>query len=218
VTTVRDTGRGISPAMLPVIFDMFVQERQTIDRSHGGLGIGLAIVKNLVALHGGRVEAHSDGLGHGSTFVVRLPLASPEPHVESRHASATAAPPPGVAAGASRVLIIDDNEDAATLLADVLASVGYVCRIAHDGRRGLEIARAEEFDTILVDIGLPVMDGYEVARHLRSSPQGAVLQLIAVTGYGQESDKERAHAAGFDAHLVKPISVRQLSQILLQRR
>ena len=206
---VTDNGRGMSPEMLPRVFDMFVQERQSIDRSLGGLGIGLAIVKNLVTMHGGSVEAHSPGMGLGSSFVVRLPAIS---------ATAAAAKPKQTALQGtdrtSRVLIVDDNEDAAALLAEILGEIGYDCTIAYDGPRALEIAKQASFDSVLLDIGLPAMDGYEVARHLREMPGGSAVKLVAITGYGQYNDKQRSLEAGFDHHLVKPVDIRQLTGLL----
>ncbi len=196
--------------MLPRVFDLFVQERQSIDRSLGGLGIGLAIVKNLVTMHGGTVEAKSAGIGLGSSFVVRLP-ATP---------SATATTPKSkqpvmqIRDRTSRVLIVDDNEDAASLLADILGEIGYECTVANDGPRALEMAKHRTFDSVLLDIGLPSMDGYEVARHLRELPGGGAVKLVAITGYGQDNDKQRSLEAGFDHHLVKPVDIRQLTGLL----
>jgi PAS domain S-box-containing protein len=206
---VTDNGRGMSPDMLPRVFDLFVQERQSIDRSLGGLGIGLAIVKNLVTMHGGNVEARSKGLGLGSSFIVRLPAIS---------ATAAAAKPKQPALHGtdrtSRVLIVDDNEDAAALLAEILGEIGYECTVAYDGPRALEIAKQASFDSVLLDIGLPAMDGYEVARHLRELPGGDAFKLVAITGYGQYNDKQRSLEAGFDHHLVKPVDIRQLTGLL----
>lgn len=206
---VTDNGRGMSPDMLPRVFDLFVQERQSIDRSLGGLGIGLAIVKNLVTMHGGSVEAQSPGPGLGSSFIIRLPAIS---------ATAAAAKPKHNALQgtdrSSRVLIVDDNEDAAALLAEILGEIGYECTIAYDGPRALEIAKQASFDSVLLDIGLPAMDGYEVARHLRELPGGEAVKLVAITGYGQYNDKQRSLEAGFDHHLVKPVDIRQLTGLL----
>jgi PAS domain S-box-containing protein len=209
VTTVADTGKGIAPDVLPYVFDLFVQERQSSDRSLGGLGIGLSIVRNLVAMHGGRIEARSEGLGCGSTFTVRLPLAAApedarpaaEPdHTERRDRVGT-------------VLVIDDNEDAALLLCDMLDRMGYACRSAHDGPSGLAIASGNTFDAMLIDIGLPAMDGYEVARQVRRM-YGEDVRLVAVTGYGQPDDRRQALAAGFDEHLVKPVDANVLRAVL----
>jgi signal transduction histidine kinase/CheY-like chemotaxis protein len=214
VVAVRDTGRGIAPELLPYVFDPFVQERQQLDRSRGGLGLGLAIVRSIVTRHGGTVALSSEGHGHGSEFVVRLPAASTV--VAQGEVRATAAPaPPSVRAEGVRVLVVDDNEDAADLLAAALTLQGHQARVAHDGPSALHICGDDFIPQIaLIDIGLPVMDGYELAARLRALPGGDHLRLIALTGYGQASDRERARAAGFDAHLVKPIDLDTLNRTL----
>ena len=195
---VADNGRGIASDMLPRVFDLFVQERQNLDRARGGLGLGLAIVKNLVELHGGSVSAASDGLGRGSTFTVRLPVAS-----------APAADSPALS-----VLVVDDNDDAATLLADLLAALGCRTRVAHDAPEVLLLAHDYVPDVALVDIGLPAMDGYELARRLRRLPEWRGVRMLAVTGYGQEADRAASKDAGFDEHLVKPINLATLEHSL----
>ena len=207
VLSVRDTGIGISPEVLPRIFDLFVQERQALDRSEGGLGIGLTIVRSLIERHGGTVAARSDGPGKGSEFIIRLPLTQradadvdPPP---APHAAAAAAP----GAGAVRILVVDDNEDGAEMLAAVLDSRGYDTRVAHDASAALSVAAAFAPDVAFLDLGLPVMDGYELAAHLRELPGLAGVRLVAVTGYGQESDRRRTRDAGFDRHLVKPVDL-----------
>jgi CheY-like chemotaxis protein len=213
VLSVRDTGIGIAPAMLPRIFDLFVQERQAIDRAQGGLGLGLAIVHSLAELHGGAVEAHSEGIGCGAEFVLRLPhtLAA---------ATAPAARPAGShavapqTARARRVLVVDDNHDAATLLAEALTIRGHTVQTAQDGLAGLRAAEALLPDVALIDIGLPVMDGYELARHLAAHPRLKGIRLIAVTGYGQEQDRTRSRDAGFVGHLVKPVDLNQVHNIV----
>ena len=205
VLSVRDTGIGISPEVLPRIFDLFVQERQALDRSQGGLGIGLTIVRSLVERHGGTVSARSDGPGLGSEFIVRLPLAG------RADADAGAMPVPLAAVAAApgaravRVLIVDDNQDGAALLADALIGKGYDTRVAHDAPSALRVAAQFAPDVAFLDLGLPVMDGYELASHLRELPGLAGLRMIAVTGYGQESDRCRTRDAGFHGHLVKPV-------------
>ena len=192
------------------MFDLFVQEQQNLDRSLCWLGLGLAIVKNLVAMHGGTVEARSPGPGGGSTFVVRLPGV-----VSAVVASMpTRAMAPAAYRERGRVLIVDDNEDAASLLAEMLGEIGFECTIAFDGPRALELAKQASFDSVLLDIGLPAMDGYEVARHLREMPNGKAVQLVAITGYGQYDDRQRSLEAGFDHHLVKPIDIRKLTGLL----
>lgn len=204
---VRDTGIGITPDVLPHIFDLFVQERQAIDRAQGGLGIGLTIVRNLIERHGGSVQAKSEGQGRGSEFTIRLPKAT--------WAEQTQDIPRGLEiervgpkAGAPRVLIVDDNEDGAEMLAIILSQKGYDTRVAHDALRALEIAAVFAPRIAFIDIGLPVMDGYELAERLRAMPALNDIRLIALTGYGQESDRRRAREAGFDQHLVKPVDIR----------
>jgi PAS domain S-box-containing protein len=209
VLSVRDSGIGISADVLQHVFDLFVQERQAIDRSQGGLGLGLAIVRNLVEGHGGSVSAASEGAGRGSEFTVRLPLSAtvresaPAPAAGDVE-DATSGPQ------GRRVLVVDDNEDGAALFAELLERKGYAVRVAHEGPSALRVA--EEFlpNIALLDIGLPVMDGYELARRLREIPGLSALQLIALTGYGQESDRRKSLAAGFQQHLVKPVSTEAL--------
>ena len=210
VIRVEDTGIGIAPDMLPRVFDLFVQERQALDRAQGGLGLGLAIVRSLVTLHGGRVEACSDGPGRGAAFVVHLPLSTAEmPAVEEQ-----TAPPFRRAEEGRRILVVDDNVDAATMLADALTAQGHVARIAADGVEALRLAADFQPEVALLDIGLPVMDGYEVARRLRADLRHAGITLVAVTGYGQEQDRRRSTAAGFSAHLVKPVDLEQLRLVV----
>jgi PAS domain S-box-containing protein len=209
VLQVRDDGCGISPSMLPRVFDLFAQERQSIDRSQGGLGLGLAIVKSLVGMHGGSVSAASKGHGQGSVFTVELPHAAPLPEA----APASSAGPASASSGSGRrVLVVDDNLDAAELLTEVLHASGHATAIAHDGPAALELASSFHPEIALLDIGLPVMDGYELARRLRGQfPQ---IRLIAITGYGQSSDRQRTREAGFDEHLVKPVRVEVLRAAL----
>ena len=206
---VRDTGIGIDPAVLPHIFKPFTQERQAIDRSQGGLGLGLAIVRSLVDLHGGSVSAHSEGRGLGAEFIVRLPRAG----IHALTAAPRERRPPGAAVPASdalRILVVDDNEDAATSLAEALDRCGYTVRVAHDGPGALAIADAFTPDVAVLDLGLPVMDGYELAQRIADHPHPARIRLIAVTGYGQDHDRARSLAAGFHAHLVKPVDLDHL--------
>ena len=205
VLTVKDTGIGISRDLLPHVFDMFTQERQAADRSRGGLGLGLTIVRNLVELHGGTVQAESDGLGKGSVFTVRLPVAAEEP--AAIELSSLNHP---VARASKRILLVDDNEDALELLAEVLRDAGHVVVTAKDGPAALEVMKTSHADVAILDIGLPVMDGYELAGRLRSELGEALPRLIALTGYGQESDRDRARKAGFAEHLTKPIDVGRL--------
>ncbi len=194
---VKDNGSGIPPEMLPHLFDLFVQGRRTSDRSEGGLGIGLTLVKNLVALHGGTVSAWSDGPGTGSEFVIRLPAGRPT--------TAASAPDrgPAVTGPSTRVLVVDDNADAAESLAALLRMAGHEVAVAHDPLTALRVAPAFRPAVAILDIGLPVMDGYELATRLRTE-LGFPCHLIALSGYGQEHDRERSAAAGIQDHLVKP--------------
>jgi PAS domain S-box-containing protein len=211
ILTVRDTGIGIPAHLVPRVFDLFVQGDHTLDRSKGGLGIGLTLVRRLVELHGGSVTAFSAGEGKGSTFTVRLPAIT-QP----------AAPTPGTTAPAAlparRVLVIEDNEDSRLSLRELIRRLGHEVHEAADGVAGVESALALAPDLALIDIGLPGLDGYEVARRLRKHPVGRRLWLVALTGYGLPEDKERAMAAGFDLHLVKPVDPAQLAALLREKR
>lgn len=210
VLRVEDEGQGIEAHMLDTVFDLFVQQQQSLDRAQGGLGLGLAIVKNLVVLHGGTVRATSKGRGKGSAFVVELPLARttrPSQAPSPAHVSA----PEGLPLTHLRVLLVDDNEDAAEMLSEVLTDLGYVVRTALDGPSALVAAQEFQPQVALLDIGLPVMDGYELGRRLREGH--SELRLVALTGYGQASDKTRSREAGFDAHLVKPIQLTKLQRL-----
>jgi len=212
VLLVKDNGVGIAPEMLPRIFDLFVQERQAIDRARGGLGLGLTIVRTLIELHGGSVSAKSEGHGTGSEFTLRLPRAS-EPDGKSDPRAAAIAPP-RKKADSRRILVVDDNTDAAELLANALEFLGHETRTAHDGPSALAEVRHFTPDLAVLDIGLPVMDGYELGRRLREIPHLSALRLIALTGYGQASDRKRSADAGFDFHMVKPVELSQLEAII----
>jgi PAS domain S-box-containing protein len=207
VLSVRDTGVGIAPELLSRVFDLFVQGERALDRTQGGLGIGLTLVRRLVELHGGTVEATSAGRGRGSTFTVRLPLASAP-------ALAPSSAPSSAPATGRRVLVVEDNDDSRAMLRELLGLLGHEVHEAADGATG--VARALELapDVTLVDIGLPGLDGYEVARRIRRDPAGRHLYLVALTGYGLPEDRERAVAAGYDVHLVKPIDPAKLHGIL----
>jgi PAS domain S-box-containing protein len=218
VVHVRDTGIGITPDVLPHIFDLFVQERQAIDRAQGGLGIGLTIVRNLVERHGGTVQVASDGPGRGSEFTIRLPRATWADQSESIPRGLELDRQAAPKAGAPRVLIVDDNEDGAEMLSIILSQKGYDTRVAHDAPRALEIAAQFKPVTAFIDIGLPVMDGYELAERLRAMPALEGIRLIALTGYGQESDRRRGREAGFDEHLVKPVDINAVEAAAAQRR
>jgi CheY-like chemotaxis protein len=212
VLRVRDSGVGIAPDMLPRVFDMFSQERQSIDRAAGGLGLGLAIVRSLVNMHGGSVSVDSEGRGHGSTFTIRLPAAAGEvlPNTSRRNAAR-------MLRGAlqRKILIVDDNVDAAELLAINLELLGHETRVAHDGPSALKLVEHYVPDLAVLDIGLPVMDGYELARQLRGLPKLDGMRLLALTGYGQRSDRQRSAEAGFDAHIVKPVQVAVLEALIV---
>ena len=210
VMRVADSGVGISAENLPGIFEMFSQVHPTMDRSEGGLGIGLALAKGLVELHGGTIEAVSAGLGHGSQFTVRLPLRM---HCGARELRSVAAAVPATTTR-RRVLVADDNRDSAETLAMLLRVEGHEVVIAHDGSAALAAFGGFAPDVVLLDIGMPGPNGYEVAQKIRQSRPGAEIRLIAITGWGQESDKERAFAAGFDHHLTKPVDPRELSDLL----
>ncbi len=210
VLRVRDTGAGITPALLPHVFDLFVQGDASLARTAGGLGIGLTIVHRLVAMHGGRVEARSEGAGRGSEFTVTLP-ALPDELPAPADADAPVAPAAGPGL---RVLIVEDNVDMAESLAAVLASWGHQVEIAYDTASALERARRAHPEIILSDLGLPGVDGYELARRLRSEPAFGKVVLVALTGYGRAADQRRALDAGFDHHLVKPPDLTRLAELL----
>lgn len=210
VLRVRDTGVGIAPEILPHVFDLFTQADRSLDRSQGGLGIGLALVRNLVEMHRGTVDAWSPGLGRGSEFTVRLPvLLSPASHTPN-----APTPPAGQVAGGLRVLVVDDNEDAANMFAKVLGIWGHDVQRAYTGPIALEVAAAYRPDVVLLDIGLPGINGYEVARRLRQIPHLEGVKIIALTGYGQDSDRQLAKEAGFDEHLTKPVDLVEVEQLL----
>jgi CheY-like chemotaxis protein/two-component sensor histidine kinase len=210
---VTDEGVGIAPEMLQSIFDLFFQQPQTLARSKGGLGLGLAIVQSLVAMHGGTVSAKSSGLGKGSRFTIEVPSAGVNGVGATAQRSDAQRSPPGKEG--RRILVVDDNEDTVETLRDALEELGHAVRTAHDGPSALRAAELFEPDIALVDIGLPVMDGYELARHLRQMKgPPSHLHLVAVTGYGQDADKDRAAAAGFDRHLVKPVDLGKVEEVV----
>jgi CheY-like chemotaxis protein len=203
---VRDDGAGISSEQLPHIFDLFVQGERSLDRTQGGLGIGLSIVKRLVEMQEGTVSAASEGIGRGSTFSIRLPrMAAPE-----KGAADCVAP----TAPKRRILVVDDNSDVADSLAMLLRLDGHEVEVAYSAPGTFEAVQRMRPEAVFLDIGLPQMDGYEIARRLRADPAGKRVHLIALTGYGQEHDRERARKAGFGAHLVKPADIEAVKQIL----
>jgi CheY-like chemotaxis protein len=207
---VTDDGQGIAPELLPRLFQPFVQGEQTLDRAQGGLGLGLALVQRLAVLHGGSLAGESEGPGRGSRFTLRLPRAEPPARSLERA--------PAAAARRRRLLIIDDEADARESLGALLELEGHEVKAAADGAGGLALLAEAGCEVALVDIGLPGMDGYEVARRARAL--GGSLLLIAVTGYGQREDRDKAHAAGFDAHLTKPFTYEELMRAIerIERR
>ncbi|HEY1064780.1 MAG TPA: ATP-binding protein, partial [Pirellulales bacterium] len=210
VFRVRDSGVGIPPDMLASVFELFTQVDQTLDRSQGGLGIGLTLVRNLVEMHGGSVQALSAGQGQGSEFIVRL-AAVPD---DSPDATDSVEDSPVATVAPRRILVVDDNVDAAATLALLLRGVGHEVRTAKDGLEALTTAAEFEPEVGLLDIGLPGMDGYELARRLRERQNGRAVTLVALTGYGQDRDVERSRDAGFDHHLIKPVDFTRLAEFL----
>jgi PAS domain S-box-containing protein len=210
ILRVKDTGVGIAPDMLPHVFEMFTQADHSLDRTQGGLGIGLTLVRSLVGLHGGEITGHSDGLGKGSEFIVCLPSLpqqpTPRPEAAEERAVGNGRP--------LRVVVIDDNQDAGDSLGMLLRLNYHQVEVFQSGRLALQTIPAFRPDVVLLDIGLPDMDGYQVARRLRQQPGGADVLLVAVTGYGQEEDRRRAAAVGFDHHLVKPVEPKVLEGLL----
>ena len=213
VVRVKDNGVGIAKEVLPHVFDLFVQGESSLDRAQGGLGIGLTLVRRLVEMHGGQVSAHSDGPGTGSEFAVMFPIKGGK--VQAPRGPTPAQGVISVNAG-RRVLLVDDNLDVALMLATLLRGDGHEVEVAHDGPAALEAATAWEPAVVLLDIGLPAMDGYQVARELRKREGGKELLIIAITGYGQGPDREKAVQAGFDHYLVKPVPMARLRELLAE--
>ena len=208
IIRVADTGMGIEPDLLPKVFELFTQSSRTLDRAQGGLGIGLTLVRRLVELHEGRVVASSEGTGKGSTFEVRLPA------LESGSRRMSQQRPSGSAKG-RRILVVDDNVGAAKMLSILLSKLGdHSVDTAHDGHSALAMIQATRPDLVLLDIGLPGIDGHEVARRIRQRAEFDSVVLAALTGYGQERDRQKSKAAGFDWHLVKPVEIAQLKDLL----
>ncbi len=207
---VRDEGIGIAPELMPRLFESFVQGERTLDRAEGGLGIGLTIAKSLCELHGGTIGVESEGPGKGSTFRVTLPRSFDA--LET--VEALPRQPYFVPRKRQRILVVDDNVEAAQTLHKLLSVLGHQSAVAHDGIVALELAKSFKPSIALLDIGLPVMDGYELAGRLREQLGDGPLRLIAITGYGQDGDRARARQAGFEHHLVKPITVEALVTLL----
>ncbi len=213
VLRVRDTGKGIAPEMLGRIFDLFTQADVTLDRAEGGMGIGLTLVRKLVELHDGTVEARSGGRGKGSEFVVRIPAVVPSARTAPREQ-----PAPAGDAGGKRILVIEDNADIRMLLRAELTRLGHEVEIAGDGTEGLQKILDAKPEVALIDIGLPGLDGYEIARRVRESGGSDGIFLIALSGYGQAEDRQRAYDAGFDVHLTKPAGIMDLERVLALHR
>jgi CheY-like chemotaxis protein len=214
IVTVRDTGIGIEPELLPRIFDLFTQSPRSLDRAQGGLGIGLTLVRRLVELHDGWVAAHSEGRGRGSTFTLCLPVTQP-----ATQDGKTAAAPRARTVRPRRVLVVDDNPGAAGLLAVLLTELGaQEVETAQDGPSALQKIREWHPEIVLLDIGIPGMDGYQVAKAVRDMPGLDDVTLIALTGYGRDEDRRRSREAGFDLHLVKPVTSEELEQVLTEPR
>ena len=211
VLRVRDTGIGIEPAMLPRIFDLFTQVQGSTNRSENGLGIGLALVRNMIELHGGCVEAASAGLGHGTEFIVRLPLLRkmPAEYPAGRGKSSSAMSVP-----ARRILLVDDNTDAADGMAILLRLAGHEVRTAYDGETALALARLQPPEVVICDLSMPGISGFELARQLRQDLGLLDSLLVAVSGYDQEEDRRRSQEAGFNAHFAKPVCLDSLKAIL----
>ncbi len=218
VIRVRDTGIGLTAAQRTSIFDMFMQVDTSLGRSGGGLGLGLTLVKTLVEMHGGTVEVHSAGVGEGSEFVVRLPipLEGPDRPAEPTVGASPGESPPAPARRVLRILVVDDNRDAATSLTMLLEQGGNEMHTAYDGLEAVEAAATFRPDVVLLDLGLPKMDGYEAARRIREQPWGKTMVLVALTGWNQDEDRRKTTAAGFNGHMVKPVDQAALMKLLDQ--
>jgi CheY-like chemotaxis protein len=213
VVSVRDTGIGIPHESLPNIFDMFSQVDRSIERTTGGLGIGLALVKGLVEMHGGRVEAQSRGLGLGSVFTVRLPALQREPE----RASVGSPGDHVMRAGSKRrILVVDDNHDSAESMVMMLTLLGNEVQMARDGVEAVRVAEQFRPEIILMDVGMPRLNGLDATRQIRSEPWGRTMTIVALTGWGQQSDRLQSKEAGCDSHLVKPVNLAELEELLAE--
>jgi len=211
VVRVRDTGVGMPPALVKRVFDLFAQGERSLDRSEGGLGIGLTLVERIVKQHGGSIRARSDGPGTGSEFVVRLPLLAGE---VPRRAPPSSQPAAAPSAATRRVLIVDDHQDSADSLGMLVRRWGHEAWSAYDGPAALALATQRKPDVVLLDLGLPGMDGFEVARRLRAIPGLEHVRIVALTGYGRSQDQRASEQAGFDLHWVKPVHAATLAALL----
>jgi CheY-like chemotaxis protein len=207
IIRVRDEGVGIAPELLPSVFKIYWQVDRSADRSQGGLGIGLAVVRSLVEMHGGSITAHSSGLGQGSEFVVRLPVGETHEHAQT-------STPQSQATQARRILLVDDSDDTSNMLAILFRRQGHDVTIASNGQQALAALDASLPEIAFIDIGLPDMDGYQLARSIRARPGGEQVMLVAVTGYGQPEDRRQSLDAGFNEHLLKPVKLEELSLVL----
>jgi CheY-like chemotaxis protein len=207
--TVADTGIGLAPEQLESIFEMFSQVDRRLERTRSGLGIGLTLVKRLVELHGGSIAARSAGLGRGSQFVVRLPVLADVAAREQTNPTQDR-----LAVSPKRILVTDDNQDAANTMATLLRLNGHEVETTYDGAQAFQKAAAYRPEIMLLDIGLPGMNGYDVCRSIREQPWGKAIRIVALTGWGQDQDRDKAHAAGFDDHLTKPVDLQMLRQAL----
>jgi len=210
VVSVRDAGIGIPEDAMPAIFDMFAQVDRSLEKSQGGLGIGLTLVKQLLEMHGGRIEARSEGQGKGAEFIARLPIATVEPLRQAVNDAGER----GVTAGTCRILVADDNRDAAESMSMVLRLMGNEVRTVNDGIKAVEEAEAFRPDMVLLDIGMPRLNGYDAARRIRAERWGKAILVVAMTGWGQDEDKRRASEAGFDQHFTKPVNPADLEQLI----
>jgi CheY-like chemotaxis protein len=209
VVSVRDNGSGIPAGKIDSIFDMFTQLDRSLERAQGGLGIGLTLVRRLVEMHGGTITAESAGEGQGSTFTVRLPVV-----VHAPDAAEPGLAPADALAPGRRILIVDDNKDSAESLAMLLEITGHRTFVVHDGVAAIAAAEAHRPEVMLLDIGMPRLNGYEVCRRVRQQPWGEEIKIIALTGWGQDEDRRKSQEAGFDGHLVKPVDYNALLELL----
>jgi CheY-like chemotaxis protein len=209
--TVKDSGIGIAPKHLPRVFETFYQVDRSLERAHGGLGIGLSLVQRIVQLHGGQVEARSQGSGMGSEFVIRLPLTEKPASTAARKETAAV---PKTGQTARRILVVDDNRDSADSLAMVLRLMGHDVETAYDGMTAVEAAAQRRPDVVLLDLGMPRMNGYDTCRRIREQDWGREMVVIAQTGWGQEEDRSRTEQAGFNGHLTKPPDLALLTRML----